>query len=192
MSTISVIPFAVAVQGQQVDSFLSADVIDIQPAGIAVKSGTISLLDPSQDFGLDLGPPLRNALAAASEITALLGTYSGSFSIHTRVPVPENASYPMLVISSDILLTDEDGLISRRPVVTRDIAVYGLQSSDYRAVERIGYFVRELFHRKRASIDPFGYRVLDIVASGPQVAPASDEEFVGRVVTLTIRLEELV
>lgn len=139
----------------------------------------------------DLAVPLRAAIIDDSDIAPLLATYSGAPACFTRRPVPSNATYPLVVISPDITSTDEDILAGERPVVVRDIAIYGQNDTvaQYRTVEEIGYLTRALFHRRKDVLSISGYRVIDIVAQGPMPAPTDDEQTVGRLVTLTIRLQ---
>lgn len=139
---------------------------------------------------LDVSKGLYSALSGDSDITDLLGSFQGGPSIHTRRPVPVNADYPMIVVSPDVSVTDEDGLVSRRPVVIRDIAIYGEQDTDYRTVESLGYLVRSKFHRKFDVFTVEGFSIIDVVATGPIPAPTDDEKQVGRLVSLTIRLLE--
>ncbi len=141
-------------------------------------------------MSLDVGPALRTALLAEPTIAGLLSEFHNEASIHTVLPVPAEVVPVFIVIGSDVTLTDFDALISRRPIVQRDIFVYGAQPDDFRDVEQIGYSIRELFHRERFSITLTDYDVVEIVASGPRPAPTSDEETTGRVVTLTISLRE--
>ena len=68
---------------------------------------------------------------------------------------------------------------------------FGAQNSDYRNVETIGYELRERFHRVRDAIFVEDYNVIDIRASGPIPAPTGDDRLIGRVVTLTIRLQRI-
>lgn len=137
---------------------------------------------------MDLAAPLYASLSADVAITALLGTFLSGPSIHTRRPVPEEAGYPMLIVSANVGVTDEDGLVSRRPVLVRDIIAYGEQDGQYRTVEQLGDLLRAKFHRQKNSFTIAGFHVIDVVATGPQPAPTDDFNHVARVVTLTIRL----
>lgn len=139
-------------------------------------------------MSLNLAAPIIAAISAESSIVALLGTYNNAPSIHTRRPVPADAEFPLIAISPDITITDEDGVNDDRPVVRRDVAVYGDAIGHYRIVEDVGYMLRTMFHRQRDALTVTGYDVVDIRASGPMIAPASDDTMVGRLVTLTIRL----
>jgi hypothetical protein len=146
---------------------------------------------------LDLGIPLREAVLSNAQITSLLGLYEGEPAVFTRRPVPSEARYPMLVIPGDSAIGDQDFLVSRNPIVIRDLIAYGQQEitgsglpDQYRDVEQIGYLLRDQFHREKRSISPVGYRVIDIVAAGPMVAPTEDVKIMGRVVSLTISLQK--
>lgn len=148
---------------------------------------------------MNLAAPLREALLGMPDITDRLGTYVAEPSIFTRRPVPSGATYPAIVIPPDVFIGDEDGLTSSRPVISRDIAVYAQltrqmddqQIDGYREVETLGYALRDAFHRRKDVLVVEGFHVIDIVAIGPIVAPASDERMIGRVVSLTIRLCKL-
>ena len=142
---------------------------------------------------MNLAPALLDAVKGEASIADLLGDYAGEPSAHTRRPMPKAAGYPAVIISPDVAHTDFDGLTARRPMVVRDIAVYGRVSDDgsvdeYRAVESAAYAVRDFFHRNRDAIAVSGAEVVDIVASGPRPGPTDDDKMIARVVTLTIRL----
>lgn len=139
-------------------------------------------------MSLDLAPSIRTALLAEPTITGLITEYLGEPAVLTRRPVPDGVVFPFIVVSEDISIVDADGLRSDRPVVVRDVLIYGHQPDDYRAIEQLGYSVRELFHREKASIVSTDYDVVEIIATGPTAAPTSDDEIIGRVVTLTIQL----
>ncbi len=139
-------------------------------------------------MSLDLAPAIRTALLAEPTITGLLSEYKGAPAVQTRRPVPDGVVFPYVVVGEDVSITDADGLTSDRPIVIRDVLVYGAQPDDYRAVEQIGYAIRELFHREQFSLILTDYDVIEITATGPRAAPTSNTETVGRVVTLTIQL----
>jgi hypothetical protein len=141
-------------------------------------------------MSVDLAVPLRDALLDESAIATKLAVYSSSRAIFTRRPAPVGATYPMIMVSPDITTTDQDGIDDQRPVIQRDIAIYGQHDTPakYRAIEEIGYLVKALFHRKWRSIVVPSWKVVEVLARGPQVAPADDEQIIGRVVMLTIQL----
>ena len=142
-------------------------------------------------MSLDLAPALRTALIGEPLISGLLSEFEGDPAVFTRRPTPSEAEYPLIVVSEDVFIRDMDALLSRREVVLRDIIIYGHNDDDYRVVEAIGYSVRDLFHRKRDSIILSDHYVIDIRATGPRAAPTDDDEVVGRLVSLTIRLGEV-
>jgi hypothetical protein len=75
---------------------------------------------------LDLTQPIRDGLLAEPLIASALPNYgSNGKTIFTRRPVPSDAPYPMIVISPDVTVTDQDGIDHEKSVVIRDIAVYG-------------------------------------------------------------------
>lgn len=138
---------------------------------------------------MDLAAPLRVALVGDSAITNELTAYAGDYPVFTRRPVPEDAPYPMIVVSPDVAIDEQDGINFNRQAQVRDIAVYGKNNSaEYRAVETLAYAIRSLFHRNSAAISVSGYNVIDIVTSGPIPAPTDDNQTVGRMVTLTVRM----
>lgn len=140
-------------------------------------------------MSLNISPAIRATIIANSAIASALGTYQGAASVHTRRPIPEDAGKPLVLSSDDVSITDEDFVSDRLVVVTRDVFVYGEADRDYRAVEAIGYRLRDLFHRDRFSLAVSGYRVVDVTVQGPRVAPTSDDKICGRMVTLTVRLQ---
>lgn len=137
-------------------------------------------------MSLDLAANIRTALLAEATIAGLLSTWNGEAAVFTRRPVPDDAVTPFIAVSPDISVTDADGLTSERPIVVRDITVYGDQPDQYRTVEQVGYSIRRLFHHDRLSITNTDYDIVNIVATGPQIAPTDDETAIARVVTLTI------
>lgn len=138
----------------------------------------------------DLAIPLRTAIVNNATIIALLPAYKGSFPVFTRRPAPENAPYPMILISTDVSANNEDGINDYRPIQERDVAVYGMNDTavNYRNVETIARAVRTLFHRQRQAITVSGWHVVTITARGPFAAPTDDDKTVGRVVPLVIQL----
>lgn len=139
-------------------------------------------------MSLDLAPAILAVINAEPTITGLLSTFEGVPAISTRRPVAEGMDYPLIVVTPDVAINDGDALTSVRPIVIRDVIVYGNNPDDYRTVEQVGYSLRDLFHRKRDSIIPTGYDVIAVTAAGPRPAPTSDDEIIGRVVSLTIQL----
>lgn len=141
----------------------------------------------------DLATPLRTALIGSSPITALLTAYKGGFPIFTRRPIPTDVVGPSIVVSPDISVNESDGINDYRPIQERDITAYGLNdtAAKYRAIEQIGYLVRELFHANWRAITVTGWKVIGIRARGPMPAPTDDDQTIARMVSLTIQLARL-
>lgn len=142
-------------------------------------------------MSLNLAIPLRTAVIGNIAVSGLLAQWQGEPAVFTRRPVPSDAPYPMIVINPDISIGNQDSLKTRRPVVRRDLLIYGLQPDDYRAVEDMGYLLRDQFHRQPRSVVIPGFGVIDIVATGPMAAPVDSEIEVARVVGLQLRLQDL-
>jgi hypothetical protein len=138
---------------------------------------------------LNLAPAILTTLKADPTIAGSISTWENEPSVFTRRPAPPDAPYPLILVSPDIAYTDQDALTARRDVIMRDISVYGTQPTQYRLVELVAYRVRDVFHRQHTSLRPDGYNVIDIRATGPIAAPVDDENLVGRLVTLTVRVQ---
>lgn len=139
---------------------------------------------------MNLAEPIRTALLGETIITTLLQTYQSSKPIFTRRPVPDTAPMPLIIVSPDVNIFDEDGVHDQRPVIRRDVSVYGKndKAENYRTVEVIAYAVRDLFHRNREAIVVPDWDVIDVRAAGPRPAPVDEDQTVGRLVELTVRL----
>ena len=142
-------------------------------------------------MSLDFAPAIYAAITGDATITGLLSEYNTNPAVFTRRPIPADAVYPYILINPDASVTDLDSLNSDRPVIIRDIAVYGQQPDDYRSIEQVGYLLRDLFHRNRFSLTNADYNIVLITASGPNVAPVDDDHTVGRMVSLRIQLENV-
>ncbi len=138
---------------------------------------------------VDLAEPLRSKILATSSITALLPSYLGAKTVFTRRPVPPTSPYPLIVVSSDIVFSDQDGIDDSRPIIRRDVIAYGQNDTaeHYRTVETLGRLLRELFHSKR-DIVVTGWSTMICTCLGPQIAPTDDDQVIARVVTLTLWL----
>ena len=137
-------------------------------------------------MSLDMGPAIRTAILADASITALISTYLGAPAVFTRRPVPTGTTYPLITIGEDVSVTDVDALVSVRPVMIRDVFVYGNKPTQQRDVDEVAYLLRELFHRKKDSLTNADYDIIQVQVYGPRAAPTSDDEIIGRLVSLTI------
>lgn len=143
----------------------------------------------------DLSSALRNAIIANTSIATKLSAWQGSPAVFTRQPIPEDATFPCVVIPYVVSTTDQDFITSDLAVMVYDIMVYGniaapgTDNDDTRTVDAIGFTLRDMFHRKRIALGNTPYHVVDIVVNGPNRAPVDDDKTVGRMVTLTLRVQ---
>ena len=139
---------------------------------------------------MDLSIPLRDALVGSVTITGNLSAYLGSYPVFTRLPVPDDAPSPLVVVSPGMSLGEEDGIKDDRPLLSRDILIYGDNDTPakYNTVEEIAFAVRDLFHRQRTALTVAGWTVVRITAAPPRPAPVDDEQTVGRLVELSVLL----
>lgn len=142
-------------------------------------------------MSIDLSEPFRDALVGAAVITGSLPAYLDSYPVFTRTPVPDDAPYPMIVVHPQLPGADADGISDRRPVLVRDVAVYGLNdtAAHYREVETLANSVWSLFDRQRDSIAaPAGWVVVDVQAREPRPGPVDNDDEVARRVEVSVRL----
>lgn len=137
-----------------------------------------------------LAAPLRAALIANTTITGALIAYNSSFPIFTTRPAPVDAPFPLIMVSPDLAIADDDGINDFRPVQEVDISVFGKNdlASKVITVEDIAREVREMFHRQRAAITVSGWHVIQIVCRGPRPGPTDDENEIARIVSLSVQL----
>lgn len=145
---------------------------------------------------LDLSGPIRTAILGYSGIVSRIATWEGEGAVFTRRPVPEGATYPLIVISPDVTVGDADWLNTPKPIVGRDLVAYGQKGTpksgdQYRVVEQLGYLLRGLFHSQRFAISVPNFHVVQITARGPMPAPTEDDGLIARAVSLTIHLQAL-
>lgn len=137
---------------------------------------------------------LRAAIIANSAIVAMLPAYKGSYTVFTKIPVPADTLYPMIVVSPDMGVYENDGVNFFLPTATRTVTVYGANDTavHYRAVDTLAYLIRNMFHRQKNSIGTVpSWYVVQITAVGPEPAPTDDQnQTEGRVVTLSIQLAQ--
>lgn len=138
---------------------------------------------------VNISEPLRNAIVSSSNITMLLDTYKGSYPVFTHRPVPNDAPDISIVISQDISGDHQDGVNFFRPVIVRDIMIYGPNNSPpdiYRKVKEIARLIHSLFHRRKDLQVP-GWHTLNVTCTGPLEIPLEDQS-VTAAVTVTVTL----
>lgn len=157
----------------------------------------------------DILPTLRTAVMNASAVVPQYGgaaldvadyidRWNNEPAVFTRRPLPADAPESVCIVNPAASIGDGDGLTSDRPILTHDIAFYGPKGQPgtaedrTREIERAAHIARAYFHRNRFSVQPTGYSVIDVQASGPTPAPVDDENEVGRLVTVVVRLRRAI
>lgn len=138
----------------------------------------------------DVAPAIRSAILNDVYINSRVTA------VYTRLPVPEGATHPCVVIPFNSVTTNQDALINKRTVIIRDVMVYGnvgapgSADDQTRVVDEVAFALRRLFHRSPDILGNQSYHVIDIVVNGPQPAPTDDDKKTGRMVNLTLRIQD--
>ena len=141
----------------------------------------------------DLSEPLRTAIVGNAGIAALLSDYKGSEAVFTRMPVPEDAPYPMIVISPDILVDNSDGLNDFQPIITKQVVVWSANDTpaNYRLANQIALLIRTLLHRQPRAIIVPSWGVVGIQVRGPeQIFSDVQAQTEGRVLIVEVHLAQ--
>lgn len=142
----------------------------------------------------DLFPAMRDAVIAAPGVIEELGNWRGEPAVFTRRPVPADAEMVLALINPPTSITDAGGLAPGRSRIVHDIVIYGQKgtpgsgSDETRQVERAAFALKEHFHRNRFSVQPAGFHVIGVTATGPVPAPVDDDATVARLVTVAVTL----
>lgn len=135
---------------------------------------------------IDLSVAIRSHILNDVIIAPLLPNYQGSEPIFTRRPVPTDAPYPLVLVSSLVADNQRDGLSCNQSILTYDVAVYGKNDTpeNYRNVEKIANRIHAIFHKAKpyALSMPVGTTLIGVNARGPFSAPVDDDKQIGRVV----------
>lgn len=142
---------------------------------------------------INLLPYLRDKVVSDTPLSTLLSSYKDSKAVFTRVPVPEDAKYPMVVITGPTTDNELDFLdCSQMREVTFQIVAYNENDSaeDYRTCESIAYRLNKIFHNMDtfALTLPSGVKLLKSSASLPFAAPADDLQTVAKGIILTLKI----
>lgn len=130
---------------------------------------------------------LYDALVGDATLAGLLSTYGGLPAVFTTDPVPGDATLPYIVTAGEVSQAPFDTKLSRGRRIMRDVRCFAAASGSAETVEAIAERVRELLHRQPLVIPGFVWLIGE--CSGPIVADEPDAY--GRVVTVTITVEEL-
>lgn len=141
---------------------------------------------------IDLSTHIRAFILADSELTDDLSTYYGAKSVFTRRPVPQDAEYPIIVISPQIGSGEFDYIDRLHRTANYDIAVYAQNdtSAHYRECEETAFLLQSKFARlTNAEFNtPAEWHLVQATATGPTPFPTDDNEKVARGVTVTFQL----
>lgn len=144
---------------------------------------------------IDLSSAIRTAILN-DPLSADISTYSDSKAIFTRRPAPTGATYPMVFIGPQIGAGQSDYVNGKlRRTIIYDILTYG-QNDDatkYRIVEKIAFAIGLKFARPSSFVItvPAGFSIVGISGTTPSPAPTDDLNIVGRMISITITLQEL-
>lgn len=142
---------------------------------------------------IDLQPALRSYLLADNDFSTKLAVYQGARSIFTRRPVPNDAKYPLAIISPIVGGLENDFVsCGGRRTLIYDIVVYSNndEAANYRLVEAAAFRLSKILHRipPYALSMPTGSSLIQTTATSPFPGPTDDFVKVARVVSLTIEV----
>lgn len=144
---------------------------------------------------VDLSAPIRTAIIDDTTISGLLSQWNGEPAVFTRRPVPSSAPYPMCAISPNITETDEDWLVTRKPVIQRDVIFYAVADplgAGVRLAMLAMYRARTLFHENRFAITVPGFHVINVSVQAPINGPVDNpDEHVARGLSILFYLQDL-
>ena len=141
---------------------------------------------------IDLQPEIRSLIINDATLSTLIADYLNSKAVFTRRPTPEDAQYPLVIISPIVTDLERDFILCGRRTLTYNIMIYGYNDTpeNYRDVEEISLSISKLFHRIDRTTFPTSsdYSLIQSTASSPMPAPVDDENKVGRVVVLNLQI----
>jgi hypothetical protein len=129
---------------------------------------------------------IYDVLSGDATLTALLSTYEGEPGIFTVQPVPEEAALPYIVTTGAVAVVPNDTKTTRGRTITRDVRCYAPAGGSAATVEAIAERVRTLLHRQTIAVDDY----VVVVASCDGPIEADEQDAYGRIVTVTIMIEE--
>jgi hypothetical protein len=130
---------------------------------------------------------IYNKLAGDATLTAMLSTYKGAPAIFTSDPRPGDSELPCIVTAGEVTQSPADTKTSRGRLIRRDVRCYAPPLGSDQTVEAIAERVRTLLHRQSLTVTGFGW--IYSMVDGPITADEQNAQ--GRIVTVTIRIEEV-
>lgn len=165
--------------------FWAANFLAEQPAGVIV-----TLDYQAEASAADVTKAVFDLLVADTALGTMLAKYQGAPAVFSEDQVPEDASFPYLVVPGEFETAAFDSKTTLGRDSYRDIRIYDDRQRDpalgSRLVDQVAERVRTLLHRTPPSISGF-----DGVLAGVRGPIRADEDDVfGRIVTLRLILEE--
>lgn len=140
---------------------------------------------------IDLSVAIRKHLLTIQDFVDIIANYNNSESIFTYRPVPQDAPYPMCIISTTLGGNDSDYINCFKRNILYNVIIYdkNLTPNQYVNIERAANTVARSFHRMNpTSLDIQGVRVVSVTASNPFPAPTDDNETIARAITLNFEV----
>lgn len=141
---------------------------------------------------IDLSVAIRKHLLTIQDFIDIIASYKNSKSVFTYRPVPEDAEYPMSVISTTLGGTDSDYINCFKRNIQYNVILYdkNLSPESYINIERVANSVARSFHRLNPTLlDLTGVNVVSVTASNPFPAPTDDNETIARAITLNFEVK---
>ena len=152
---------------------------------------------------LDLTTPVVDRLLASTNVTDYVADYDpdvggGPFAgVFSTDLIPGDADFPYVWTAGDVDDTPESVKNTEIRRVLRDIGVYNeVKDGDTAALDQVAEKIRNLFERGNLATHPAGamtipgFKIITMETSGPVVAP-TDDELMGRIITLILVLQDL-
>lgn len=142
---------------------------------------------------IDLSVMIRKYLLTIPEFTSIIADYQGDESIFNFRPVPEDAPYPMAIISSALGGADSDYVNCFKRDIPYHVTIYSKIESgnDYKKIENLANLVARSFHRIRPSLleVPQGVNIVSVTASNPFIAPTDDNSVIARAININFEVK---
>ena len=141
---------------------------------------------------IDLSIAIRKHLLTIQDFIDIIAPYKNSYSVFTYRPVPEDATYPMSVISTTLGGADSDYINCFKRNIQYNVIVYdkNLSPQNYVNIENVANSIARSFHRlSPTSLDLSGVKVVSVTASNPFPAPTDDNETIARAITLNFEVK---
>lgn len=140
----------------------------------------------------DVTRSIYRFLKADSKLPTLIGSYAGSSSIFTSIPVPETAGNPFVSISGSVSDIDFGTKNSQMRSVSVLVGVYTDADGNVDLVEEIGEHLRDILGHKINTEAKLNIRHWDAVVVGTSGPIVNDvEDLYGRVITVDLLLHQI-